>query len=162
LLALAAGGDLGQFGTVEVLWWGFGLLTFAWLGLFGTVSALFAMWFSHRGHMKDEVAPPTAEPARTVEPELAITAAATPEDEDDENTGEVLAQESAVVVTKVVEAEIVEESGEPVQVVTEETVEIEVVDAEVVAAPEADPTADSPAGAEPETDLPSKPQKSSD
>ena len=35
LLALAAGGDLGQFGTVEVLWWGFGLLTFAWLGLFG-------------------------------------------------------------------------------------------------------------------------------
>lgn len=158
LLALAAGGDLGQFGTVEVLWWGFGLLTFAWLGLFGTVSALFAMWFSHRGHMKDEVAPPTAEPARASEPELAITAAATTDGEDDENADEVLAQESAVVVTKVVEAEIVEESGEPVQVVTEETVEIEVVDAEVVAAPEADPTA----GAEPETDLPSKPQESSD
>ncbi|XGU21647.1 DUF6350 family protein [Rhodococcus sp. 3Y1] len=131
---------------------------FAWLGLFGTVSALFAMWFSHRGHMKDEVAPPTAEPARESEPELAITAAATTDGEDDENADEVLAQESAVVVTKVVEAEIVEESGEPVQVVTEETVEIEVVDAEVVAAPEADPTA----GAEPETDLPSKPQESSD
>lgn len=161
LLALAAGGDLGQFGT-EVLWWGFGLLTFAWLGLFGTVSALIAMWFSHRGHMKDEVAVPTAEPAPTVEPELAITAAATPEAADDENTDEVLAQESAVVVTKVVEAEIVEESGEPALVVTEETVEIEVVDAEVVAAPEADPAVDPTAAPEPETDLPSKPQESSD
>lgn len=113
LLALAAGGDLGQFGTVEVLWWGFGLLTFAWLGLFGTVSALFAMWFSHRGHMKDEVAPPTAEPARASEPELAITAAATTDGEDDENADEVLAQESAVVVTKVVEAKLSRNQANP-------------------------------------------------
>lgn len=48
MAGLVAGGDLGTFGTVEVSWWAFGLLTFAWLALLGTVTAVVIAWVRSR------------------------------------------------------------------------------------------------------------------
>ena len=71
LLALASGGELGYFGAVEVTWWAVGLLTFGWLGLFGSISALITTWLQHRAVPSPEptVTPPPARQAETAESE---------------------------------------------------------------------------------------------
>ncbi|MFE4502991.1 DUF6350 family protein [Rhodococcus sp. NPDC056743] len=79
-LALASGGELGYFGAVEVTWWAVGLLTFGWLALFGSISALITTWLQHR-------AVPAPEPTVTAPPvEVAGSAevAEPAEAEDDE------------------------------------------------------------------------------
>lgn len=148
LLAVSAGGHLGRFGTVEVSWWAFGLVTFAWWGLFGTVAALIATWFAHRQpHEAEPAADRADDTAHEHEPEpIAAITVGTP---------------STAESSKIVEAEIVDDeaAGEPVQVPAATqpdapVVEAEVVEAEVVEVPDAETV--------PQADLPSTPEKSSD
>ncbi|WP_424805594.1 DUF6350 family protein [Rhodococcus sp. 27YEA15] len=146
-LALTSGGDLGRFGAVEVPWWAFGLLTFAWLGLFGAATAVIVAWIAHRDEHAAE-----DEPAEEIEPEDEPTATqptatqptAALEERRDETRERVA-----------LEAEIVDDTPEtPVQEPTAVVDDVEVVDAEVI-----DPSTTE--GTD-EGDLPSHAEKPSD
>ncbi|ORI28311.1 hypothetical protein BJI47_03330 [Rhodococcus sp. 1168] len=52
---VAAGGNLGTFGTVEVTAWSFGLLAFAWLAVVGSLAAAVTAW--RGGSKHDEPLP---------------------------------------------------------------------------------------------------------
>lgn len=85
-LALASGGELGYFGAVEVTWWAVGLLTFGWLALFGSISALITTWLQHRAvpAPKPTVTAPPVEAAESDEPAESAEAAESAESEDDD------------------------------------------------------------------------------
>nr|WP_176457457.1 MULTISPECIES: DUF6350 family protein [unclassified Rhodococcus (in: high G+C Gram-positive bacteria)] len=125
LFGYAAGGSLGTFGTVEVTVWSFGLLTFAWLAVAGTISAAIVVW----RRAEPEPEPEPDEPASAVVPaaEVAIEAAPAERKADDQ-------------VEEVVEAEVVDElPAEPAQEpAAESAVDAETdepLDAEIVAPP---------------------------
>ncbi|MCZ4519620.1 DUF6350 family protein [Rhodococcus ruber] len=123
LFGYAAGGNLGTFGTVEVTVWSFGLLTFAWLAVAGTISAAIVVWRRADPELEHD------EPASAVVPaaEVAIEAAPAERKADDH-------------VEEVVEAEVVDEpTVEPVEKPADETAvdadNDEPLDAEIVAPP---------------------------
>ena len=121
LFGYAAGGNIGTFGTVEVTVWSFGLLTFAWLAVVGSVSAAIVVW----RRAEPEPEPEPEHPAAAVVPaaEVAIEAAPAAESTD---------------VEDVVEAEVVD--GPPAEPTQEPAAE-PAVDAEIVEEPSEDTAA---------------------
>ena len=147
VLGYVAGGNLGTFGTVEVTVWSFGLLTFAWLGVIGSVSAAVVVWRRAEPEpaTEDSTEPAAEEP---VEPTaaMAIEAAPTEASDTEPSDTEPSDTESSEVVAEsedVVEAEVVDEvPGEPVESHTAEATESsaksgtdEPLEAEIVAPP---------------------------
>lgn len=150
VLGLVSGGRLGAFGTVELNWWAFGLLTFAWLGLAGAVTAVVVAWHRSRGAVDEDAADTEDE-----EPHLPgaeeVPAIAAPITEEP-----VVAED--VAPSRVIEAELVDDTEAPAAPVapqdTDSDAEV-VVDVEV----EEDPATEEPegtgdAGESPEADLP--------
>ncbi|OZD01350.1 hypothetical protein CH275_20100 [Rhodococcus sp. 06-235-1A] len=124
LFGYAAGGNLGTFGTVEVTVWSFGLLTFAWLAVVGSVSAAIVVW------RRAEPEPEHDEHAPAVVPAADVAIEATPAAESTDDPD----------VEDVVEAEVVDEpTAEPVEKPAAETAvdadSDEPLDAEIVAPP---------------------------
>jgi len=129
LFGYAAGGNLGTFGTVEVTVWSFGLLTFAWLAVAGSITAALVVW------RRAEPEPTLDEPVPMPVPaaELAIEAAPS-EPEDDEQVQE------ADKAEEVVEAEVVDDVPAEMPPAEEPDATIEAatdepLDAEIVAPP---------------------------
>ncbi|CCQ17640.1 Hypothetical membrane protein [Rhodococcus sp. AW25M09] len=122
LFGYAAGGNLGTFGTVEVTVWSFGLLTFAWLAVTGSVSAAFVVWRRAEPEQAFEEAAPTPVPAA----EAAVDA--DPEQTDDERVEEVV---EAVVVDELPAATVEQPAAEPaaatVDARTDEPLDVEIV-----------------------------------
>ena len=158
VLGLVSGGRLGAFGTVELNWWAFGLLTFAWLGLAGAVTAVVVAWHRSRGAVDEDAADTEDE-----EPHLPgaeeVPAIAAPITEEP-----VVAED--VAPSRVIEAELVDDTEAPAAPVapqdTDSDAEV-VVDAEV----EEDTATEEPegsgdAGESPEADLPRGPATPSD
>ncbi|MDV6280438.1 DUF6350 family protein [Rhodococcus jostii] len=158
VLGLVSGGRLGAFGTVELNWWAFGLLTFAWLGLAGAVTAVVVAWHRSRGAVDEDAADTEDE-----EPHLPgaeeVPAIAAPITEEP-----VVAED--VAPSRVIEAELVDDTEAPAAPVapqdTDSDTEV-VVDVEV----EEDPATEEPegtgdAGESPEADLPRGPATPSD
>lgn len=151
-VGIVAAGDLGTFGAVDLEWWLFGLLTFAWLLLPGSVAAVAMAWARSRRHGVTEPNDEAPEPAR--EPAPAIAAVPAPKNAD-----------------RVIEAEIVGEQEPDADVAAIEGGEDsptrprdDVVDAEVEDVPAADTPAAEPADVEAsaESDLPKGGQTPSD
>lgn len=122
LFGYAAGGNLGTFGTVEVTVWSFGLLTFAWLAVAGTISAAIVVW------RRAEPEPEHVEPTPAVVPAAEVAIETGPAQQEEEPAAEV------------VEAEVVgPPSAEPAQEpVAESAADDDIdepLDAEVVAPP---------------------------
>ncbi len=116
LLALASGGELGYFGAVEVTWWAVGFLTFGWLALFGSISALITTWLQHRAVPAPEptVTAPPAQQAETAESEGDDTNSDTDSDSTDESVDETgSVQESETEETE--ETEDTDETDEPAE-----------------------------------------------
>ncbi|MGW4331574.1 cell division protein PerM [Rhodococcus koreensis] len=155
VLGLVSGGRLGAFGTVELNWWAFGLLTFAWLGLAGAVTAVVVAWHRSRG-VDDEADTADEEPHLPGAEEVPAIAAPITEE------WEV----PAAAPGRVIEAELVDDTEERAASVAPQDTDAEaevVVDAEVeedaaTAAPEGAGTA----GEAPEADLPRGPATPSD
>ncbi|MFC9760697.1 DUF6350 family protein [Rhodococcus jostii] len=158
VLGLVSGGRLGAFGTVELNWWAFGLLTFAWLGLAGSVTAVVVAWHRSRGAVDEGDADTEDE-----EPHLPgaeeVPAIAAPITEE-----RVVAED--VAPSRVIEAELVDDAEAPAAPVapqdTDSDAEV-VVDVEV----EEDTATEEPegsgdAGETPEADLPRGPATPSD
>ncbi|XEM88321.1 DUF6350 family protein [Rhodococcus sp. JVH1] len=158
VLGLVSGGRLGAFGTVELNWWAFGLLTFAWLGLAGAVTAVVVAWHRSRGAADEDDADTEDE-----EPHLPgaeeVPAIAAP------ITEEPVVPED-VAPSRVIEAELVDDAEAPAAPVapqdTDSDAEV-VVDVEV----EDDTAAEEPEGSgdaaeSPEADLPRGPATPSD
>jgi hypothetical protein len=158
VLGLVSGGRLGAFGTVELNWWAFGLLTFAWLGLAGAVTAVVVAWHRSRGAADEDDADTEDE-----EPHLPgaeeVPAIAAP------ITEEPVVPED-VAPSRVIEAELVDDAEAPAAPVapqdTDSDAEV-VVDVEV----EDDTAAEEPEGSgdaaeSTEADLPRGPATPSD
>ncbi|WAM16692.1 DUF6350 family protein [Rhodococcus sp. JS3073] len=157
-LGLVSGGRLGAFGTVELHWWAFGLLTFAWLGLAGAVTAVVVAWHRSRGAVDEDDADTEDE-----EPHLPgaeeVPAIAAPITEEP-----VVAED--VAPSRVIEAELVDDTEAPAAPVapqdTGDEAEV-VVDAEVEEdAPTDEPEGSGDAAESPEADLPRGPATPSD
>lgn len=115
LLALATGGELGYFGAVEVTWWAVGFLTFGWLALFGSISALITTWLQHRAVPAPEptVTAPPAQQAETAESEGDDTDSDT--DSDSDSTDESVDETSSVQESETEETEDTDETDEPAE-----------------------------------------------
>ncbi|WP_419789317.1 cell division protein PerM [Rhodococcus opacus] len=156
VLGLVSGGRLGAFGTVDLNWWAFGLLTFAWLGLAGAVTAVVVAWHRSRG-ADDEADAEDEEPHLPGAEEVPAIAAPITEER-------VVPGEAAP--GRVLEAELVDDTEVPAAPVAPQDTEADaevVVDAEVeedASAAESDGSGNS--GEAPEADLPRGPATPSD
>ena len=150
--------NLGAFGAVELNWWAFGLVTFAWLGLAGAVTAVIVAWIRSRG-AEDEV----EDDAEDEEPHLPgaeeVPAIAAPAAEEPEAP-------AGASPSRVIEAELVDDTAAPATPVAPQDAGVEaevVVDAEVEEdAPTEEPDSPADAGESPESDLPRRPATPSD
>jgi hypothetical protein len=158
VLGLVSGGRLGAFGTVELNWWAFGLLTFAWLGVAGAVTAVVVAWHRSRGAVdEDEADTEDEEPHLPGAQEVPAIAAPITEER-------VVPED--VAPSRVIEAELVDDTEAPAAPVAPQDTDAEVevvVDAEV----EEDTATEEPegsgdAGEAPEADLPREPATPSD
>ncbi|TQC46795.1 hypothetical protein EEB14_24250 [Rhodococcus sp. WS4] len=155
VLGLVSGGRLGAFGTVELTWWAFGLLTFAWLGLAGAVTAVIVAWHRSRG-AEDEDEAEDEEPHLPGAEEVPAIAAPIA-DEPEVPAG--------AAPSRVIEAELVDGTEAPAAPVAPQDtgVEAEVVDAEVEEdAPTEEPEGPADVDEAPEADLPRRPATPSD
>jgi hypothetical protein len=158
VLGFVSGGRLGAFGAVELNWWAFGLVTFAWLGLAGAVTAVIVAWIRSRG-AEDEV----EDDAEDEEPHLPgaeeVPAIAAPAAEEPEAP-------AGASPSRVIEAELVDDTAAPATPVAPQDAGVEaevVVDAEVEEdAPTEEPDSPADAGESPESDLPRRPATPSD
>lgn len=158
VLGFGSGGRLGAFGAVELNWWAFGLLTFAWLGLAGAVTAVIVAWIRSRGAEDED-----EDDAEDEEPHLPgaeeVPAIAAPAVEEPEVP-------AGAAASRVIEAELVDDTAAPAAPIAPQDTGVEadvVVDAEVeedVSAEDPDSPADS--GETPESDLPRRPATPSD
>ena len=116
LLALASGGELGYFGAVEVTWWAVGFLTFGWLALFGSISALITTWLQHRAVPAPEptVTAPPAQQAETAESEGDGTNSDT--DSDSDSTDESVDETGSAQESETEDAEEPAESAESAEI----------------------------------------------
>ncbi|EID72955.1 hypothetical protein W59_35568 [Rhodococcus opacus RKJ300 = JCM 13270] len=158
VLGLVSGGRLGAFGTVELHWWAFGLLTFAWLGLAGAVTAVVVAWHRSRGAVdEDDADTEDEEPHLPGEEEVPAIAAPITEEP-------VVAED--VAPSRVIEAELVDETEAPAAPVAPQDTGAEaevVVDAEVEEdTPTDEPEGSADAAESPEADLPRGPATPSD
>ncbi|MFC7448243.1 DUF6350 family protein [Rhodococcus daqingensis] len=145
LLGFAAGGELGSFGTVGVDLATFTGLSFAWLAVFGSLTALVVV--RRGGGGREQEPPEPADPPRT------YTLAARMLDRPEPEPVKALPGPS-YIEGEVVEGEVVDPGGDPAE--TADAVDAEIDDA-VVDAEVADVTPD-PA----EADLPDGTRTSSD
>lgn len=160
----AAGGNLGTFGTVEITAWSFGLLTFAWLAVVGSLAAALTAW---RGGSKHDEPLPEKTERTSAQPVLTPRAqsadAQTIAAQQPAETPPVVHEEHALdaEVIDVPEAVLVPTiAPEPDAAASaaEDVVEAEVVD--LVAPPTSD--VEEPVEVKSTEDLPVKPAESSD
>ncbi|WP_231496430.1 cell division protein PerM [Rhodococcus sp. UNC363MFTsu5.1] len=157
LLGFAAGGELGSFGTVGVDLAMFTGLSFAWLAVFGSLTALVVARREGGGQERER-----SKPADQPEPPRTYTLAARMLDRPEPPPVKELPEASYIEGEVVVEAEVVDSGGDPAAQAGDHGVDAtDAVDAEiddaVVDAEVADVTSD-PA----EADLPEGTRTSSD
>lgn len=157
LVGVVAAGELGTFGAVDLEWWLFGLLTFVWLLLPGSVAAVAIAWVRSRRHAA----------AESVGTESVAT------ESTDEELPAIASTPAPTTPDRVIEAEIVGDHDSDAGVAaiaggddSPTPAPDDVVDAEVEDVPTADTAAvqteasDGDAGAE--SDLPKGPRTPSD
>ncbi|WP_084721769.1 cell division protein PerM [Rhodococcus marinonascens] len=125
VLGLLSGGRLGALGTVQFSWWVFGLLTFAWLGLAGAVTAVIVAWHRSRGATEEVETGVDAEDEESNLPGAQeVLAIAAP-------VGEETPIPPGAAPAGAIEAELVDETDAPTAPESQTEVGGEVLDAEI-------------------------------